>query len=267
MGGLLGDQGGSKTKTEQGAPQLIPQGVEGYNAAQGYYKNILSNPPIYGGQRVADTSGLQKSAFDAGAGLTGPNPTTQAGENQLQTTLQGGYLGGPQGQAAVGSLADPIFSRFTNEVLPQISDRQQAAGQGVSGTRRNMANQAATGDFARTLGTSAIAPIFTSERANMMNAAGEVPKYNQSNLQNVVGQAALGQQQRSIAQEGLTAEQQKFEEPIFRQSGAAQALLGAAGAGPGGSSQVTSDQKGSGQTMGSLGSMAAMLGAAAILAS
>jgi|SRR6267142_1453816 len=219
------------TSTVQGtSPAQAPASAQqGYDAAQRYFQGILQNPPIYTGARpgMEGPSALQTQAFNAPifSGNAPSNQLTSAGANQLSTTASGGYLGGPPMQAAMSSAAAPIFSQFQNQVLPQIADRQQATGQGVSGTRRQVANDVAVQDFARNLGTSVIAPIFNAERQNMVNASGMAPAYTASDLATSKSAAELGTLQRGIESEQAAAQQQQFEEPIFRQSSAGQTLL------------------------------------------
>src|SRR3990167_1382051 len=91
--------GGTKTQTVNAPPQpnppsLLPEAKPGYEAAQGYYQDILSNPPVYGGPRVAGVpKGTQagiNQLYDIGSG--GPGAEELAGRNLNFTTTSGGSL-------------------------------------------------------------------------------------------------------------------------------------------------------------------------------
>jgi len=235
-----------KSQTVQtSTPAVAPaSATQGYDLAQKYFQSILGAPPVYGGPRPGEqpASPLQTQSFNAPifSGNAPSNVATTAGANQLAATAGGNYLFGQPAQAAVASEAAPIFRNFQNQVLPQIADRSQVAGQGVSGTRRGVAQDAAVQDFAQTLGTSVIAPIFNAERQNMVNAAAIAPSYTASDLATATTGAQLGTLQRGIGSEQAATQQQAFEEPIFRQSSAGQALLSNVPWSPGGTGSSTS---------------------------
>ena len=93
MGGPSG--GGTTTVTQQ-APQLLPEGKPGYEMGQKYYQDILENPPIYEGPRVAPISPTQTAAIEQGKEYFGTRqPTQEAAETQVGTTAAGGYMFDP----------------------------------------------------------------------------------------------------------------------------------------------------------------------------
>jgi len=192
--------GGGQTVTTQAPQQVVPQGAAGYTQASDFYKNILNNPPVYQGQRVAGETPAQTQAFQSASYLTDP----------------------ANAQAAVSGLAEPLFQRFTSETMPGIRDTSQRSGQGVTGSRRQVATEGAISALGEGLATGAVAPIYTAMPAALS------------------AEAALGESQRQIQQQQLTGQQQQFEEPLARASQAANALFQAAGLGPGGSSASTS---------------------------
>jgi hypothetical protein len=253
----------SKQTQFPGPAQAPASATQGYNAAQQYFQSILGNPPVYGGPRpgAQPASPLQTQSFNAPifSGNAPSNVVTNTGANQLASTASGNYLFGPGAQAAVASEAAPIFRNFQNQVIPQIADRSQIAGQGVSGSRRGVAQDAAVQDFAETLGTSVIAPIFNAERQNMVNASALAPAYTSADLSTATTGAQLGTLQRGIGSEQAATQQQAFEEPIFRQSSAGQALLSNVPWSPGGSSAVTR-QTGSQTPAAGLGYLWSVLG-------
>ena len=233
--------GGGKTtvKSIQEPPQLPKESSEGFQAAQGFYKGQIARPSVFPGQRLAPPSPTQTEAIGQGKKIFGrPSDVQQASSQQLIDTLTGSYLEGPGAAAAVGSLAAPIFQRYRTEVFPQIRDVSQATGQGVTGDRRVIAENEAIERFGREVAQGAIAPIFEGERTRQLQATAQAPKDLMSEILRITQLGSTGAQERAFAQEPLDVERQKFEEPIFRQSGSADALLGSANFGPG-SSQST----------------------------
>lgn len=239
----MGDEkSGSTTvvNSQPSPPQLLPEAKEGFNQAQSFYKGILGAPPVYGGQRLAGITPAQTSALNQQYDYFGaPQPFQLAAEDQAAATARGGYLGGPESQQAMASLADPIFARFRDESLPQIRDRSQFAGQGISGTRREVANTNAIEGLGRQLALSAYAPIYNLERDRMLKAAEMTPTLLGSEALRTGQLAQAGAQERGFTQEALNTARQAYEEPIFRQSQAASSLLTGAGYGPGGSTSTT----------------------------
>ena len=267
----MGDNsGGGKTTiaSAQAPPQLLPQAAQGYQAAQDYYQGILGNPPIYGGPRVADQSpytvaGITQTGETLGAPTTVETTTAQ----QLADTESGNYLSGPQAQAAVGGLSQPIFQNFAEQVLPGIRDQAQFTGQGVDSTRRDLATSNAVNQLGQGLGAGAIAPIYTSERSNMTNAAKIAPSTIAAENLRLGALENAGQLEQGQAQAEINAQQQAFEEPIFRQGAAAGSLLGAGQASPG--NNVTTQQQtlsGKQQTSSTIGEIASIATIAAVLA-
>src|SRR5262252_303496 len=157
----MGDKGGTTTTVQQAPsspPTLQPEAREGFIGAQNFYKNILANPPVYPGPRLAPVTPAQQASIQQSNAFFGtPQPLQLNTENQLNRTVQGGYLGGPEAQAAVASAAQPLFAQFSQQVLPGIRDRSQLSGQGVTSTRRDVATGNAIDELGRSLGTSVIA--------------------------------------------------------------------------------------------------------------
>lgn len=234
-----GDRGGSRGSTviqqQQQPPQLLPESREGFTRAQEFYKGILGEPPIFGGERLAPVSPLQREAIFQTVGSFGaPTPIQTTSEEQLLRTMTGDYLYGPAAQAAAASLAAPIFQRFNTEVLPGIRDRSQVSGQGLTGSRRAITEGEALERFGRSIAEGAIAPIFEGERGRQITAAQESPRAFLTEQLRLGQLTGAGAAERAFAQEPLDVEREKFEEPIFRRGEAASALLGSGGVGPGG---------------------------------
>lgn len=235
----MGDSGKSQTivtNTPSSAPSVLPEAREGYNLAQSFFKNVLQQPPVYGGPRLAPVTPAQGASIDQSNAFFGaPQPFQTAAENQVASTARGDYLGGPAAQGAVASLAAPIFSQFNQEVLPGIRDRAQFSGQGITSSRRAVAESNAIRDLGNSLGTSVVAPIFTSERGRQIDAAGMAPQLVATEAARIGQLRGGGEYERGLGQQELDVIRGAFEEPLFRQSEAANALGGMAGFAPGGS--------------------------------
>lgn len=234
----MGDKGGTTTTVQQvptGPTQLTPESRQGYLGAQSFYQNVLQNPPVYPGPRLAAVTPAQQSAINQTNSFFGtPQPLQLATEQQLGRTIQGGYLGGPEAQAAISSAAQPLFSQFTQQVLPGIRDRAQLAGQGVASSRRGIAEQNAIGNFAQQLGSGVVAPVYNQERQNMLAATGQAPSTLTTEAARLAQLRSSGEYERGLGQQYLDVARQAYEEPLFRQSEAASALGGLAGYSPGG---------------------------------
>lgn len=228
----MGSKGGGETRTitTNGPPQILPEGKEGYQLANDFYKGILQNPPVYSGERVAPFSPAQDEALKQYRGYFGqPQPTQIGAENQVMKTLSegnrytdpitpmgnygldgkgfdsgftpgGNYglngsgfsapsIGGSQASAynanisgvkstyngdprynynamsdeemksAIENASEPLLANLTEDVMPQIRNSSQLAGQGATSTRSDVARQKAVEGFGRTVGSSVIAPL------------------------------------------------------------------------------------------------------------
>ena len=247
--------GSTTTVVQSGnAPQLLPEGRAGYTQASDFYRGILTQPPMFTGQRVAPVSPAQEAYMNQSNTFFGtPQPFQTSAENQIGGTTRGDYLGGPESQAAIQSLADPIFARFRDETLPGIRDRAQFSGQGLRSTRRGVAETDALETLGRQLATSVIAPIFEGERNRQIQAAGMTGNLLNTEVNRLAQLQQGGALERSLYQEILDANRQGFEEPLFRQSQVATALAGMAGMSPGGgggvSTSETTNQTSTGDSM------------------
>lgn len=250
--------GGTKTVTQQSAPQLVPEGKAGFEQANQYFRDFLANPPIYSGPRAAPTDPLQTAGFQTAAQTLETQPASLGAANQeVLNTLGGNWMFGPGAQAAVSSLAAPIFQKFEQEVMPGIRDRAQFAGQGVTGTRRDVAEGTAIDELGRGIATGAIAPIFSGERDRMTTDVKQASDLQSADLQRALGLTTVGGIQRGLSQEQIDAVRQAFEEPIFRQSGAAESLAQMGGLAAGGTTTQSGSQSpgllGTASSLGTLG--------------
>ena len=236
--------GGSTTvKQKQDPPQLPPEMRPGVEGASKYFSGIQASPPVYTGELFAQPSQAQKDIYASAPSFTKPTATQTASNKQLQGTLGGDYLLGPEAQAAIMSLAQPLFQQWRTEVQPGLRDVSQFAGQGVDSPRRRIAEDEAGQRFAQELGTSVIAPIFQSERANQMAAAQLAPQEQAASMAGTQFASGLSDQEQAQRQNELDVTYQKtFAQPVSEQMGAASTLLGTAPWGPGGGTSKSSTQ-------------------------
>ena len=224
--------GGKTTSTTtQNAPQLLEEGKPGYSAAQNFYQGILDNPPIYSGKRFVDLTPTQTGAIASGSESLA-NPVYKSGDEQ----------------AVAEAMAQPLFRQFETEVLPGIRDRAQMAGQGIGSTRRGVAEEGAYEDLGRGYASGIAGPLYA-----------ERPRQVAAEIARVLGLTQIGGVERTAEQEKLASEQAAFEEPLYRQSAAAEKLLQAAGVGPGGSTMTASESPGALGTVQSIATTAALL--------
>lgn len=255
----------TKTVTQQSPPQLLPEAAQGYGQAQDFYKGILAQPPVYGGQRVADLSPLSAQGFGVASSGFQPGPVQGATNQQLYNTLTGNYLNGPAIQGAVASAAQPLFQQLQQQTLPEINTRSQLAGQGVTGTRAGVATDEALQQFGQALATGVVAPIVEQERQNQLEAVKQSAIPTEVTALESQGLFGAGQLEQAQRQQQLSAAQAVFEEPLFRASQAAEALFGASGLG-GGSGLSKTDASSTPSTMAKVGEGIQMVGTVAAIA-
>lgn len=231
----------TRTKTHADPPQLMNEGREGYNMAQGFYQGQLRQPSVYQGERFAEPSQFQRGAVgqtysDLGLGQEGgPAYRRQAG-GEMDKTLSGEYLTGETAQKAVGSLAQPIFERFENQTMPGLRDQANFATRGGGGSRRTVAQHNATEDLGYNIGQGALAPIYEGERGRMTRQAIEGSQgLAQQDIARTSALQQAGEYERKLNELPIQAERDKFEEGLSRQAGGAESLASMATVGPGGS--------------------------------
>lgn len=232
----------TKTTTKQEPPQLMPEGRPGYLAANEFYRGQLAQPDVYGGQRFAEPGRLQRGAFTQAqnvfGGAQGP-AYRQGAEASMERTRGGDWMFGPEAQAAVKSMSQPIFERFENQTIPGIRDTSQAATGGMGGSRRTVENQNAIQELGYNLGQGALAPIYTGERERMVRGdiEGSTALANQD-IARTAAAAQMGEQERQMRELPIKAERDIFEEGLARRGASAESLTAAATTGPGGTTQL-----------------------------
>lgn len=238
------------TTVTQSPPQLLPQAVPGYNAAQNFYQGVLNNTPSFTGDRTAGPSGIQNNLFANAQNLLGLTGTdvNNAATSQLTSTMRGNYLGGPEMQSAIQSAIAPIMQQYTSDVLPGLRDRSAGSG-GLTSARRGIGEQLSLQTLGNSLATGVVAPIYNAERQNMINAVNALTGQQQADTSAVNALNTIGGVQQGLNQAELDANQKAFWEPWNMRGQAAQALLGNAPATAGG---ATTTQTDSGSTLGDI---------------
>ena len=195
----------------------------------------------YGGERVAGAAPLQETAYSLAQGYA---PGVEAGfqaTSQFDPTQAGRFLG--QGQEALTaalapfdteaatdywqtSLVDPATKTFREDIIPSIAERGvRSAGTSDSGPmQRELAR--AGGDLASNLSSQLGNLLYSGQQSQigrqlggaqlagqLAGVPGQVASQGQQLSSLGLGQlAGMGGEQRSISQQGLNAEQQKWLE-------------------------------------------------------
>ena len=242
MGGS-GQSGGGGTSfvtSSPSAPVLLPEGKEGYVQASDFYKGILAQPPIFPDKRFAELTPTQLAAIEQGKTAFG-QPSVQQGQagEQVSRTLAGDYMTGPGAQAALASMAAPLFQRFEQETLPGIRGRALMAGHQPGTGTAGLTEGRAIERFGGELGRSVIAPFYEGERARQIGALQEVPRLTAGEISRLGALSQAGGTEQANEAARIASQREQFEEPIFRKAGAADVLGSLAGVTGGGGSSVT----------------------------
>ena len=234
--------GRTKTTTQAGPPQLMPEGAPGYKVANEFYGGMLANPEVYQGERFAPMTEGQSGAFQQAKSvfgdLGGPQ-YRQQGTYELGKTIGGDWMYGPAQQAAVESAAVPIFERFENQTMPGIRDRAQFSTGTSGGSRRTVAEHNAVQDLGQSLATGVVAPIYGGERERMTRQAIEGTQgFANQDIARTQAMAGLGEAERKLNDLSVQAARDPWEEQLARRGMAAESLSSMAVSGPGGSNSI-----------------------------
>lgn len=208
------------------------------------YNEIMQNPqPFYPGQTYADFSpeSMQslQSIYARGAG---GSPTTNAANAEAQQTLSGSYL----------NAGNPYFQNMANSIGD--TTQQQLASRFAS-SGRTMGSPAEMQTFSREM-ANALAPIqyqnYANERNNMMDMTKAAPLLAQNdyvdlNAARQAGAEYDAQQQKSI-DEAMQRFSWPYTEPMNRLGTYGNLVMGSAGLGQTGKTEVntTGSQPGAG---------------------
>jgi hypothetical protein len=172
-------------------------------------------PGYYPGQGIAPMSGYTQGALDwqAQRAMAG-SPLTQAGQNQLTSTLSGDYLnaGNPAFQGAVQSAIRPVTEQYQNVVMPGLNSTFSEAGRYGSGAHQQMAGQAST-DYQRNVGDIASNMAYqnySDERGNMLKAGLLAPEMAQQDYHDISQLGMAGQGIDTYNQSMINEDKNKY---------------------------------------------------------
>lgn len=233
----------SKTTVQQAPlPDFVQRQLQQtYNFAQGI------NPLVYSGDRVAGFTPLEQQAMllTAQRAMAG-DPTVQAAQGLLNKTVQGDFLDNP-------FLQDQINNAISGAVNQTTS--QYARGGRLGSTAFGSALGAGV--------TGAAAPIlaqaYDAERGRQMQAASLAPTLAQQAYLDLGMLQSLGEQQRTMSQAEIQAQQDYINELNAAQQTKLAGLVSATGLSPTQTGQTTTSSPSTLDTISSLGSTAALM--------
>ena len=234
-----------------GAPSNTTSTTELPGWAQPYAQSLLQRGaslsdqtmPVYNGQRSADLNGYQTTGMDmvANRAING-SAEVQAGSNQLQNTVNGGYLGyspgqnqyqgqNPYLQSMIDKSARGITQQYNTAVQGNDAtfaragafggsawqnaqtgaQRQLAQGLADSSDNLNFQNYNQSAQLAES-GLNRSQNAFQTERGNQMAGTQQALAYGQQPYQDAAQLSQAGTTQYGFDQQGLTDQMNQFNE-------------------------------------------------------
>jgi len=199
------------TTTSQIDPTIQPYLGYGLQQAQRLYQ--AGGPQYYGGPTfVSPTTTTQTGlqALEARASLG--NPLLQSAQNQLQSTVSGGFLGGnPFFQGAFQPAAQAAQSQF-QQTLGDISSKASLAGRYGSGAMGSLQDRA-TGQFGQQLANTAgqlAYQNYADERNRQQQAIGMAPQMASADYQDIQNMLQAGQIREGYQGQQMQSDMAKF---------------------------------------------------------
>ena len=199
------------TTTTSIDPTIQPFLSYGLTEGQKLYQG--GGPQYYGGQTyVSPTTSTQTGlqALEARARLG--NPLLQSAQNQLQSTVSGGFLGGnPFFQGAFQPAAKAAETQF-KDTLGNIASKASLAGRYGSGAMSSLQDRA-TGAFGQSLANTAgqlAYQNYADERQRQQQAIGMSPQMAGADYQDINQLLQAGQIREGYQGQQIGADMQKF---------------------------------------------------------
>ena len=199
------------TTTTSIDPTIQPFLSYGLTEGQKLYQG--GGPQYYGGQTyvsptISTQTGLQ--ALEARSRLG--NPLLQSAQNQLQSTVSGGFLGGnPFFQGAFQPAAKAAETQF-KDTLGNIASKASLAGRYGSGAMGSLQDRA-TGAFGQSLANTAgqlAYQNYADERQRQQQAIGMSPQMAGADYQDINQLLQAGQIREGYQGQQIGADMQKF---------------------------------------------------------
>jgi hypothetical protein len=199
------------TTTTSIDPTIQPFLSYGLTEGQKLYQG--GGPKYYGGQTyVSPTTTTQTGlqALEARARLG--NPLLQSAQNQLQSTVSGGFLGGnPFFQGAFQPAAQAAESQF-KQTMGDISSKASLAGRYGSGAMGSLQDRA-TGQFGQQLANTAgqlAYQNYADERQRQQQAIGMAPQMAGADYQDINQLLQAGQIREGYQGQQLQGDMARF---------------------------------------------------------
>jgi len=199
------------TTTTSIDPTIQPFLSYGLTEGQKLYQG--GGPQYYGGQTyVSPTTSTQTGlqALEARSRLG--NPLLQSAQNQLQSTVSGGFLGGnPFFQGAFQPAAKAAETQF-KDTLGNIASKASLAGRYGSGAMGSLQDRA-TGAFGQSLANTAgqlAYQNYADERQRQQQAIGMSPQMAGADYQDINQLLQAGQIREGYQGQQMGADMQRF---------------------------------------------------------
>lgn len=192
-------------------PAIQPYLSYGLSEAQKLYQ--AGAPQYYTGQGYVSPSAQTQAGLTAlqNRAMQG-SPLVGAAQSQLQSTIQGNYLGGnPFFQGAFQPAAQAATQSF-QDAMSNIASQASKAGRYGSGAMANLQNRAA-GQLTKSLADTAGQLAYTNyadERARQMASTALAPQMAESDYTDINKLLAAGQLGEGYQQQALAADMAKY---------------------------------------------------------
>lgn len=237
--------GGTNTVTRTELdPIMRPYVQYGLSESQRLYQQALGPQGLqyFPGQTYVSPSQQTRLAMEAAQQRASMgNPLVPAAQGQLQSTIQGQYLGpNPYLQAALQPGFEAAERQFYNTVNPTLSNFSRAGRYG-SGAMQGALGQA-SGEFGRAL-TGAAGVLgyqnYADERARQMAAIGAAPALAAADYADIQQMGQVGQMQEAYQEMAMQDAINRFNFQQQAPYSALQSYLSGAYGAPSGMQQVT----------------------------
>ena len=207
--------GKTQTTTQQ---TIIPDEVKPLLSDYLQRASALSQQPgaVYGGQRVADMTDLQKGGL---SDMWGQAANSYGGIDAARTGLMGvaagqGYDQNPYFDATVQKSMSDITRNYQDAIAPQTDANFARAGAfgGSAWQQANERNQRGLGEALGNTSNAMRSGNYSQERQNQMQAYGLLPQVSQAGMGVAQNMYNMGAQGQAHNQAQLSAAQQVFME-------------------------------------------------------
>ena len=204
--------GGSSTTTQKIDPKILPYILTGLEEAKSLYQQ--AGPSYYSGQTYISPSAQTQSALQAAQQRAAAgSPLVPAAQQQLQSTIQGQYLGAnPYLSQAMAGAADVAKQQYYDAIQGTRSGAAQAGRYGSPAMfeQQSKAQQNLANALAQQAG-QLMYQNYGAERAAQQAAIQQAPQMAQADYADIQQLLNVGQQQEDYARQALEADIARYE--------------------------------------------------------